>query len=146
MYREALPGNMNEPHVHDLYDEWFKSIRMLELFRQLSLLLVIVSILCFVASVYSAIALESRGRQKEVALRKIHGAHTSDIIMLFGKYYLRLLPISAVIVIILAAAVFATICTLDSDVGILNDLPTLVLYLVLAILIVAGITLLTISH
>ena len=146
MYREALPGNMNEPPVHDLYDEWFKSIRMLELFRQLSLLLVIVSILCIVASVYSAIALESRGRQKEVALRKIHGAHTRDIILLFGKYYLRLLTISAVIVIILAAAVFATICTLDSDTGILSDLPTLVLYLVLAILIVAGITLLTISH
>ena len=81
-----------------------------------------------------------------MALRKIHGAHTRDIIMLFGKNYLRLLTISAVIVIILAAAVFATICTLDSDTGILSDLPTLVLYLVLAILIVVGITLLTISH
>ena len=146
LYREARPGDRNILPIHNLADEWFNLMRMIEMMRQLCLILVIVSILCIVASVYSAIALESRGRQKEVALRKIHGAHTRDIILLFGKYYLRLLGISAVIVIILAAAVFATICTLDSDVGILNDLPTLVLYLVLAILIVAGITLLTISN
>lgn len=146
LYREARPGDRNILPIHNLADEWFNLMRMIEMMRQLCLILVIVSILCIVASVYSAIALESRGRQKEVALRKIHGAHTRDIILLFGKYYLRLLTISAVIVIILAAAVIATICTLDSDSGIISDLPTLVLYLVLAILIVVGITLLTISH
>ncbi len=146
LYREARPGDRNILPIHNLADEWFNHMRMIEMMRQLCLILVIVSILCIVASVYSAIALESRGRQKEVALRKIHGAHTRDIILLFGKYYLRLLGISAVIVIILAVAVFATICTLDSDIGIISDLPTLVLYLVLAILIVVGITLLTISH
>lgn len=146
MFRTALPGNMNKVPIQDLYDEWFKAVRMIELFRQLCFLLVIVSILCIIASVYSAIALESRGRQKEVALRKIHGAHARDIIVLFGKYYLRLLTISAVVVTVIAGALAAIICTFDSDNGILNDLPTLVLYLVLAILIVTAITLLTVSH
>jgi len=121
-------------------------MRMIEMMRQLCLILVIVSILCIVASVYSAIALESRGRQKEVALRKIHGAHTRDIILLFGKYYLRLLAISAVIVIVISSATIVAINELDGDIGILDDLPWLFFYLILAILIVVAITLLTISN
>ena len=111
MWREAQPGNMNEVPVDNLYEEWFKGIRMLELMRELCFLLVIVSILCIVASVYSAISLESRGRQKEVALRKIHGAHSWDIMRLFGKYYLRLLIISAIIVSIVSMAIIATFYT-----------------------------------
>jgi hypothetical protein len=146
IYREAQPGNMNEPPIQDLYEEWFKGVRMIEMMRQLCLILVIVSILCIVASVYSAIALESRGRQKEVALRKIHGAHTRDIILLFGKYYLRLLAISAVIVSIISSVVITVVHVYNPDSGIKNDLPWLILYLILAILIVVAVTLLTISH
>ncbi len=146
IFREAQPGNMNEPPIQDLYEEWFKSVRMIEMMRSLCLILVIVSILCIVASVYSAIALESRGRQKEVALRKIHGAHTRDIILLFGKYYLRLLAISAVIVSVISSAVITVVHVYSPDSGIKNDLPWLILYLILAILIVVAVTILTISH
>ena len=146
IFREAQPGNMNEAPIQDLYEEWFKGLRMIDMMRQLCLILVIVSILCIVASVYSAIALESRGRQKEVALRKIHGAHTRDIIMLFGKYYLRLLFISAVIVIVISSAVITVVHVYNPDSGIKNDLPWLILYLILAILIVVAVTLITISH
>ena len=146
IFREAQPGYMNEPPIQDLYEEWFKGVRMIDMMRQLCLILVIVSILCIVASVYSAIALESRGRQKEVALRKIHGAHTRDIILLFGKYYLRLLGISAVIVSIISSAVITVVHVYNPDSGIKNDLPWLILYLILAILIVVAVTLLTISH
>ncbi len=146
LWREAQPGNMNDVPVDNLYEEWFKVIRMLELMRELCFLLVIVSILCIVASVYSAISLESRGRQKEVALRKIHGAHSWDIMRLFGKYYLRLLLISAIIVSIVSMAIIATFYTFALDDSIANDLPMLILYLILSILIVVAITLLTISH
>jgi hypothetical protein len=102
IYREAKPGDMNPLKVDDLYETWFKEIRLIEMMRKLCFMLVVVSILCIMASVYSAISLESRGRQKEVALRKIHGAHTRDIIHLFGNYYLRLLGISALVVSILS--------------------------------------------
>ncbi len=146
LYREARPGDRNILPIHNLADEWFNLMRMVEMMRQLCLILVIVSILCIVASVYSAIALESRGRQKEVALRKIHGAHTRDIILLFGKYYLRLLAISAVIVIVISSAVIATIQIVDGDVFLSEDLTWLFFYLILAILIVVAITLLTISN
>ena len=146
LWREAQPGNMNDVPVDNLYEEWFKGIRMLELMRELCFLLVIVSILCIVASVYSAIALESRGRQKEVALRKIHGAHSWDIMRLFGKYYLRLLLISGIIVGILSIAfitIFSTFA-LDGIEG--KDWMMILLYLFLSILIVVAVTLLTISH
>ena len=146
LWREAQPGNMNDVPVDNLYEEWFKGIRMLELMRELCFLLVIVSILCIVASVYSAISLESRGRQKEVALRKIHGAHSWDIMRLFGKYYLRLLLISAIIVSIVSMAIIATFYTFALDDSIANDLDWLTLYLFLSILIVVAVTLLTISH
>ena len=146
LWREAQPGNMNDVPVDNLYEEWFKVIRMLELMRELCFLLVIVSILCIVASVYSAISLESRGRQKEVALRKIHGAHSWDIMRLFGRYYLRLLIISAIIVGIVSMAIIATFYTFALDDSIANDLDWLTLYLFLSILIVVAVTLLTISH
>ena len=146
LWREAQPGNMNEVPVDNLYEEWFKGIRMLELMRELCFLLVIVSILCIVASVYSAIALESRGRQKEVALRKIHGAHSWDIMRLFGRYYLRLLLISGIIVGILSIAFITIFSTFAMDGIEGKDCMMILLYLILAILIVVAVTLLTISH
>ena len=146
LWREAQPGNMNDVPVDNLYEEWFKGIRMLELMRELCFLLVIVSILCIVASVYSAISLESRGRQKEVALRKIHGAHSWDIMRLFGRYYLRLLLISGIIVGILSIA-FITIFSIFALDGIESkDWMMILFYLFLSILIVVAVTLLTISH
>ncbi len=146
LWREAQPGNMNDVPVDNLYEEWFKVIRMLELMRELCFLLVIVSILCIVASVYSAIALESRGRQKEVALRKIHGAHSWDIMRLFGRYYLRLLLISGIIVGILSIAFITIFSTFVLDGIESKDWMMILFYLILAILIVVAITLLTISH
>ena len=146
LWREAQPGNMNEVPVDNLYEEWFKGIRMLELMRELCFLLVIVSILCIVASVYSAISLESRGRQKEVALRKIHGAHSWDIMRLFGRYYLRLLLISGIIVGILSIAFIIIFATFALDGIESKDWMMILFYLFLSILLVVAITLLTISH
>ena len=146
LWREAQPGNMNDVPVDNLYEEWFKGIRMLELMRELCFLLVIVSILCIVASVYSAISLESRGRQKEVALRKIHGAHSWDIMRLFGRYYLRLLLISGIIVGILSIAFIIIFATFALDGIESKDWMMILFYLFLSILIVVAVTLLTISH
>ena len=161
IYREAKPGDMNPLKVDDLYETWFKEIRLIEMMRKLCFMLVVVSILCIMASVYSAISLESRGRQKEVALRKIHGAHTRDIIHLFGNYYLRLLGISALVVSIVSLPFiimivnnkgFMTEMALTTrNMNYLNSFDTtdwimILLYLLLSILIVASITLLTIGN
>ena len=152
IYREAKPGDMNPLKVDDLYETWFKDIRLIEMMRKLCFMLVVVSILCIMASVYSAISLESRGRQKEVALRKIHGAHTRDIIHLFGNYYLRLLGISAIVVSIVSLPfIIMLVNNANLIMNYVNGFDTtdwimILLYLLLSIFIVASITLLTIGN
>ena len=152
IYREAKPDDMNPLKVKDLYETWFKEIRLIEMMRKLCFMLVIVSILCIMASVYSAISLESRGRQKEVALRKIHGAHTRDIIHLFGNYYLRLLGISALVVSIVSLPfIIMLVNKANLIMNYVNGFDTtdwimILLYLLLSILIVTSITLLTIGN
>ena len=49
--------------------------------------------------IWSTIALDTRSRQKEVALRKIHGAKRGDIALLFGRLYLWLIGVASVIAI-----------------------------------------------
>jgi ABC-type antimicrobial peptide transport system permease subunit len=49
--------------------------------------------------IWSTIALDTRSRQKEVALRKIHGAKRKDIALLFGRLYLWLIGVASVIAI-----------------------------------------------
>ncbi|MBR5607332.1 MAG: hypothetical protein IKW44_03005, partial [Bacteroidaceae bacterium] len=63
LYREAKPGVRAPIPCQNLYEKWFSQIRMIELMQSLCFLLVIVSLLCIVASVYSAISLECRGRE-----------------------------------------------------------------------------------
>ena len=47
--------------------------------------------------IWSTIALDTRSRQKEVALRKVHGAKRKDIAMLFGRLYLWLIGIATLV-------------------------------------------------
>jgi hypothetical protein len=51
------------------------------------LLLLAVSLVIGLLSIYSAIAMNTEKRRKEVAIRKINGATIMDIITLFGKVY-----------------------------------------------------------
>ena len=60
----------------------------------------ILSAICLVIclmGIWSTIALDTRSRQKEVALRKIHGAKRGNIILLFGRLYLWLISIATMV-------------------------------------------------
>lgn len=57
-------------------------------------LLAILSLLITILGVYSAITLDTLGRQKEVAIRKTNGATPATIANLFGRLYLILLCIA----------------------------------------------------
>lgn len=66
----------------------------------------IVAIIAFIITllgVYSAISIDTMRRRKEMALRKINGALTSRIVMLFTKLYIRLFVISSAISIPVSA-------------------------------------------
>lgn len=67
-----------------------------ELIGDLFTLLSVISLLITVLGIYSAITLDTHSRQKEVAIRKINGAGSRVIALLFGKLYIRLLVIAAV--------------------------------------------------
>lgn len=57
----------------------------------------IVSLIITLLGVYSAITLDTERRRREVAIRKVNGAGFRQIIWLFGKMYLKLLTIPALI-------------------------------------------------
>ncbi len=68
--------------------------------RNLMNLLSIVSAVCILISifgVYSLTALQCEQRRKEIAIRKVNGATTSDILHMFFREYLWILLIAAVI-------------------------------------------------
>ena len=84
-------------YLRSLADEWFAKQNMYDAFMYFCLILVAVSVICIVLSMYSTVSLDTRGRIREVAIRKAHGAKTRHIILLFGKYYVKILLISFVI-------------------------------------------------
>jgi ABC-type antimicrobial peptide transport system permease subunit len=62
----------------------------------------ILSAICFVIcfmGIWSSISLDTRSRQKEVAVRKVHGAKRKDIVLLFGRLYLWLIGVASVLCI-----------------------------------------------
>ena len=70
-----------------------------EILKDFILLFSIISLLIASLGIYSAIILDTRGRQKEVAIRKINGAGKKEIALLFGKLYIKALIISAIIIL-----------------------------------------------
>lgn len=56
-----------------------------------------ISMLTTVATIYAAISLDTRRRRKEMALRKINGAKAKDICRIFAKIYVLIIGISMLI-------------------------------------------------
>lgn len=73
-------------------------IGAIEMIRNISMLLAVISLLLVVLSIYSAISMDTISRQKEVAIRKINGATPKIIALLFGKTYF-IIYISAFVII-----------------------------------------------
>ena len=57
------------------------------LMMKCGIILGVVSLILVVLSVYSAISIDTVGRQKEIAIRKINGATSRNIASLFAKPY-----------------------------------------------------------
>lgn len=104
LYHSKCPKTLMPLDIANAYDTWFAKVRWADMMHQLCWILALISMLCIVISVYSAVSLDTRGREKEVAIRKVHGAKAKDILRLFGDYYVRLLIIAAVIAIPLGIA------------------------------------------
>lgn len=62
-------------------------------------ILAIVSLLICAMSIFSAVALDTRGRKKEIAIRKVNGAKNKDIYKVIGVQYLVVLGLSLVVAV-----------------------------------------------
>ena len=88
-----------EPTVFNLRKEYTKQLLVFDNLQRCAWILsAICFVICFMG-IWSTIALDTRSRQKEVALRKIHGAKRWDIALLFGRLYLWLIGVASVIMV-----------------------------------------------
>jgi ABC-type antimicrobial peptide transport system permease subunit len=109
-----LPSDFQYP-VNSVYDLDFKEDQIIRLVGELISILTIISILCIILTVYSSISLETRGKQKEVAIRKVNGAKTCDIVMLFSRYYIITLCTAFVLSLLIGVALIVAISITVSE-------------------------------
>ena len=106
-YRHA-PSDVHYP-IATVYDLEFKTHQIVNLITEFLTILTAVSILCIILTVYSSISLETRGKQKEVAIRKVNGAKIRDIVMLFCRYYIVTLCTAYVLSLLIGVALVIVI-------------------------------------
>ena len=125
-----------------VYDQFFRELTLIDLIRQFCYVLIVVSIISIVLSVYSSVSLETRGRQRNVAIRKVNGAKTRDIIWFFARPYVKMLSISFILTAIVVVGILY-ISGFFSDVS-SEDIWSTLYYLVLSYVIITLVTFLTI--
>lgn len=100
---QKLEPAVVKPMSSNLRDYMVIEMLALEILQNIAWILAIVSLAICLISIFSTVMLDTQTRKKEVAIRKVNGALTKDIIKLFGRTYL---------VITLIAMVFAVVAML----------------------------------
>ena len=124
------------------YDAWFKELKIRIYIMELTSVLTLVSLVCIVMTVFSSISLETRGRQKDIAIRKVNGAKIRDIVMLFGRYYIVTISISTLISLLIGIFVIIAITYLSRSE---MDSETLRIFVASFLISVATITTVTVA-
>ena len=121
--------------VHNMRDNMCIEAFVYDCMRSIAMILSIVSLIVCAMGIYSSVALDTRGRRKEMAIRKINGAKTRNIALIFGKTYIIAIALASVINIP-AAFMIADIFGGSSD----EPQQSAIISLLLGILIVAAVT------
>lgn len=87
------PQTIN-PMVFNFRDSQNMFPSLVEAIRTAGWILGIVSLIICSMSIFSTIALDTRARRKEVAIRRVNGAKSRDIYRMFGRIYLIMIAIS----------------------------------------------------
>ena len=99
LYQKEGQFTLAKAPIENLYEVCYKESRMGGMMGYISNVMMIVALLCMVLTLYSSVSLDTRGRQKEVAIRKAHGASVGQIIWLFGSPYIWWLVVSSIILL-----------------------------------------------
>ncbi len=127
--------------AYNLYEQQTMSVGQMRNLRLAAWILGVVALLVCVMGIYSAIALDTRARHKEMAIRKINGAKSWDIAHIFVRLYVVLLVLAIALILPLAVLVQAPLQALDPSFKELSlALPVLAgcLLVVLAIVLIVG--------
>lgn len=122
--REYLPASIEFPII-TMQEEFEQDFLFLKILKNIFLLLSSISLIITIIGVYSSIFLDTKSRQKEVAIRKINGASPKTIAFLFGKLYLYLLLIGSVFTFPLIYIIYTEILASEININaefILNPL------------------------
>lgn len=76
-----------------------------------------VSLLICAMSIFSTVALDTRARRKEVAVRKVNGAKSGNIYRMFGQVYVMLMIISLIVAIPICVLFNQTVESLVKDIS-----------------------------
>lgn len=111
-YLRCLPGNEQQllRHIDQVMRQWIPSTLRIQVktfyedlnntmlvLRIMQYILLVFALMCiFITTlgIYAAITLDTEKRQKEVAIRKVNGATFGNIVLLFGKLYIRIFCIA----------------------------------------------------
>ena len=126
--------------VDNLAEKCYHMLYMISLIFSIVVVIFFVSLLCMVLTLYSSVSLDTRGRLREVAIRKANGAGMSQIMWLFGKQYVRHLAISSII-----SSVIVLICYVAMADLYKSPFCDIIVPHLYAILFVALVTLLTVG-
>ena len=99
LYQKEGQFTLAKAPIENLYEVCYKESRMGGMMGHISNVMMIVALLCMVLTLYSSVSLDTRGRQKEVAIRKAHGASVGQIMWLFGSPYIWWLVVSSIILL-----------------------------------------------
>ena len=114
---EQMVPTIVQPMTHNFHDYCSAALSVVNVMRLVSTILGAVSLIICAMSLYSTIALDTRSRRKEVAVRKVCGAKSGDIYRLFGRVYLLIVSM-ALLVALPVAVLFNDIMFSAED---LND-------------------------
>lgn len=126
------------------YDAWFRDLKILNYIMGLTSILTLVSLICIVMTVFSSISLETRGRQKDVAIRKVNGAKIRDIVMLFGRYYIVTISISSLIALLIVVVLIICISIIGREWPDAEITLYLCLSFLFSIAVITGVTVATV--
>lgn len=140
LYRNLGSYTTVDVPVDNLAEKCYHMLYMVSLIFSIVVVIFFVSLLCMVLTLYSSVSLDTRGRLREVAIRKANGASTRQILWLFGKQYVKHLAISSIISS--AIVLVSYIALADSYNGTFCSIVVPHLY---AVLFIALVTLLTVG-
>ena len=146
LYHEQGKYTLKAAPIYNLYDVCFHELRMKELILQVFWIMSAVALLCIVLTLFSSVSLDTRGRQKEVAIRKAHGAGTRQIMWLFGKQYVWLFFVSSVISLVVGIFFFCMVYGIIHYAPGHEPEPFIPWKMLIPAVIVALVTLLTVGY